>query len=397
MTSLPYPAAQKIIYTLYTPLSKLVIIIRIWSDLIMNKRIRIAGIVAAIIFAIIIWVSPSNPPPIPEPTTEYGNEFVQVLATDLEKPWAIDFAGDKIFVTEKVGRVRVIESGVLLDDPLATLRTANVFDGGLLGIAVHPAFDSNHFIYVYYTYEKDGTLWNKILRITESNNKLDAAKTIFDNIPGSVYSNGGVIKFGPDGKLYVGTGSVSDSHGPQDIQSLEGKILRLNDDGTIPDDNPFSNSPVFSFGHMNPKGLGWDNVGNLFVTEMGPSKNDEINLVQPGGNYGWPEQECSGNEEFIDPINCYDPAIEPGGIVFYYGDKIKLENSLVLASLRASHLFNLEIDEDGVKSQKSILSGVGRIRDVAVGPDGYLYLITSNTDGKGFPDASDDKLLRIVK
>jgi len=363
----------------------------------MDKRIRIGGIIAAIIFAILIWVSPSNPPPIPEPTTEYGNEYVQILATNLEKPWAIGFADDKIFVTEKVGRVRVIESGILLDDPLATLRTANVFDGGLLGIAVHPAFDKNHFIYVYYTYEKDGALWNKILRITESNNKLDAAKTIFDNIPGSVYNNGGVIKFGPDGKLYVGTGYVSDSHGPQDIQSLEGKILRLNDDGTIPNDNPFSNSPVFSFGHMNPKGLGWDNVGNLFVTEMGPSKNDEINLVQSGGNYGWPEQECSGNEEFIDPINCYDPAIEPGGIVFYYGDKIKLENSLVLASLRASQLFNLEIDEGGIKSQKSILSGVGRIRDVAVGPDGYLYLITSNTDGKGFPDASDDKLLRIVK
>jgi glucose/arabinose dehydrogenase len=148
---------------------------------------------------------------------------------------------------------------------------------------------------------------------------------------------------------------------------------------------------------MNTKGLGWDNEGNLFVTEMGPSKNDEINLVQPGGNYGWPEQECSGNEEFIDPINCYDPAIEPGGIVFYYGDKVKLDNPLVLATLRASHLFNLEIDDEEIKSQISILSGLGRIRDVAVGPDGYLYLITSNTDGKGFPDASDDKLLRIVK
>ena len=363
----------------------------------MDKRIRIGGIVAAIIFAILIWVSPSNPPPIPEPTTEYGNEYVQILATNLEKPWAIDFADDKIFVTEKVGRVRVIESGVFLDDPLATLRVANVFGGGLLGIAVHPAFDNNHFIYVYYTYEKDGTLWNKILRITELNNKLDAAKTIFDNIPGSVYNNGGIIKFGPDGKLYVGTGSVSESsHGSQDIQSLEGKILRLNDDGTIPDDNPFSNSPVFSLGHMNPKGLGWNNEGSLFVTEMGPSKNDEINLVQSGGNYGWPEQECSGNEEFIDPIICYDPAIEPGGIVFYYGDKIKLDNPLVLASLRASQLFNLEIDDE-VKSQTSILSGIGRIRDVAIGPDDHLYLITSNTDGKGFPDASDDKLLRIVK
>jgi len=364
----------------------------------MDKRIRIAGIAAAIIFAVLIWVSPSNPPPIPEPITEYSNESVQILATNLEKPWAIDFADDKIFVTEKAGLVRVIESGVLLDDPLATLRVANVFGGGLLGIAVHPAFDSNHFIYVYYTYEKDSTLWNKILRITESNNKLDAAKTIFDNIPGSVYNNGGIIKFGPDGKLYVGTGSVSESsHGSQDIQSLEGKILRLNDDGTIPDDNPFSNSPVFSFGHMNPKGLGWNNEGSLFVTEMGPSKNDEINLVQSGGNYGWPEQECSGNEEFIDPIVCYDPAIEPGGIAFYYGDNIKLDNPSVLVSLPASQLFNLEIDDDGVKSQTSILSRIGRIRDVAIGPDDHLYLITSNTDGKGFPDASDDKLLRIVK
>ena len=364
----------------------------------MDKRIRIAGIAAAIIFAIVIWVSPSNPPPIPEPTTEYNNESVQILATNLEKPWAIDFAGDKIFVTEKTGQIRVIESGVLIDDPLATLRTADVFGGGLLGIAVHPTFDDNHFIYVYYTYEKDGELWNKILRITESNNQLDTAKTVFENIPGSAYSNGGIMKFGPDGKLYVGTGYTSESsHGPQDIQSLEGKILRLNDDGTIPDDNPFSGSPVFSLGHMNMKGLGWDNKGNLFATEMGPSKNDEINLIKPGGNYGWPEQECGGNEEFVDPINCYDPAIEPGGIVFYYGNKIKLENSLVLASLRASHLFNLEIDDDELKSQTNILSGMGRIRDVAVGPDGYLYLITSNTDGKGFPDASDDKLWRIMK
>ena len=364
----------------------------------MDKRIRIAGIVAAINFAVVIWVSPSNPPPIPEPMTEYGNEYVQVLATNLEKPWAIGFGGDKIFVTEKTGQVRVIDSGALLDEPLVTLRTADVFGGGLLGIAIHPAFDDNHFIYVYYTYEKDGALWNKILRITELENKLDSAKTIFDNIPGSAYNNGGIMKFGPDGKLYVGTGYISESsHGPQDIQSLEGKILRLNDHGTTPNDNPFSNSPVYSLGHMNPKGLSWDNEGNLFVTEMGPSKNDEINLVQPGGNYGWPEQECAGNEKFIDPINCYDPAIEPGGIVFYYGDKINIDNYLVLATLRASHLFNLEIDEDEVKSQISILSGMGRIRDVAVGPDGYLYLITSNTDGKGFPDANDDKLLRILK
>ena len=364
----------------------------------MDKRIRIAGIAAAIIFAVLIWVSPSNPPPIPEPITEYSNESVQILATNLEKPWAIDFAGDKIFVTEKIGYVRVIESGVLLEDPLATLRTVNVFDGGLLGIAVHPNFEQNHFLYVYFTYENDGKLWNKILRITESENKLVDVETIFDKIPGSAFSNGGTLKFGPDGKLYAGTGTVSDSsHGSQDLQSLEGKILRLNDDGTIPDDNPFSDSPVFSYGHRNSKGMAWDESGNLFVTELGPTKNDEINLVQPGKNYGWPEQECSGSEKFVDPLVCYDPAMEPGGIVFYSGDKLDLENSLIMAGLRGSGLFSLTFDNNEIDEQKSVISGIGRIRDVNQGPDGYLYLITSNTDGKAFPDKNDDKLLRITK
>jgi len=363
----------------------------------MNKRIRIAGIVAAkVIFAIIIWASP-NSPPIPEPMITSGNEFVQVLAINLEKPRAIDFAGDKIFVTEKIGRIRVIESGVLLEEPLATLRTVNAFDGGLLGIAVHPDFAENHFLYVYLTYENNGKLWNKILRITESENKLVEADIIFDNIPGSAFSNGGALKFGPDGKLYSSTGSVSDSsHGAQDLQSLEGKILRLNDDGTIPDDNPFSGSPVFSYGHMNPKGLAWDKSGNLFVSEIGPSKNDEINLVQPGKNYGWPEQECFGDKKFVDPLICYDPAIEPGGIVFYYGDKLELENFLIMAGLRGSGIFSLDIGDNEIKT-KNILSGMGRIRDVIQGPDGYLYLITSNIDGKALPDKDDDKLVRILK
>jgi len=280
---------------------------------------------------------------------------------------------------------------------LATLRPANVFDGGLLGITTHPDFKNNHFLYVFLTYEKDQTLWNKVLRITESDNKLKDAITIFDNIPGSVFSNGGFLKFGPDGKLYVGTGTISDSsHLPQDLDSLAGKILRLNDDGTIPEDNPYPNSPVYSLGHRNPQGMAWDKLGNMYVAELGPEKNDEINLIKAGKNFGWPEQECLGNEKYEGAIMCYDPAIEPGGILFYYGDAIKLEHSFIMASLRASNLFQLD-PEEGLKSQKSILSGVGRIRDVAQGPDGSLYVITSNTDGKGFPDKMDDKLLRILK
>lgn len=365
----------------------------------MDKKIRIAGIIAAVVVSIIIITSPSQPLPLPEPTTsEMGSDSVEVMATNLEKPHSIGVSENKIFVTEKIGKIRVIENNILLEEPLATLRTADVFDGGLLGIAVHPDFEKNHFLYVYYTYQEDDKLWNKVLRITEENNKLKEAITILDKIPGSQFSNGGVIKFGPDGKLYVATGSVSDSlHLSQQLDSLAGKILRINDDGSIPADNPIPNSPVFSIGHRNPQGLGWDKNKNLYETEFGPSKNDEINIIKPGQNYGWPEQECSGVEKFVDAVMCYDPSIEPGGIVFYQGQKLDLQDFMIMASLRGTNLYQIEINESGLVSQKSILGGLGRIRDVSVGPDGALYLITSNTDGKGFPASTDDKLLRIVK
>ena len=364
----------------------------------MDKRLRIAGIVGAIIFSIVVLTSPTDPIPLPEPPTEnLENKSIEILATNLENPRSIAVFDDTIFVTEKGGRIKVIDENKLLDEPLATFRPANVFDGGLLGITTHPNFENNHFLYVFLTYEENDTLWNKVIKITESNNKLLDATTIFDKIPGSVFSNGGFLKFGPDGKLYVGTGTVSDSsHLPQDLDSLSGKILRLNDDGTIPDDNPFPESPIYAYGFRNPQGITWDNLGDMYVAELGPEKNDEINLVKSGKNYGWPEVECLGNEKFEGATMCYDPGIEPGGILFYYEDTIKLENSFLMTSLRAANLYKLDLEE-GLKSQKSILSGVGRIRDVVAGDDGRLYVITSNTDGKGFPDQTDDKLLRILK
>ena len=363
----------------------------------MDKKIQIAVIVVAIVFSVLVLTSPTDPIPLPEPNSNSKSDFVTILAKNLDKPRAIAVSDDRIFVTEKDGMIRVIQNNTLLDSPLATLRTADVFDGGLLGITLHPNFSNNHYLYVFLTYNEDGNLWNKILRITEYENKLVDAETILDKIPGSSFTNGGFIKFGPDEKLYVGTGTVSDaSHLPQDLDSLSGKILRLNDDGSIPDDNPFSDSPVYSLGHRNPQGMTWDDEGNLFVAEFGPEKNDEINLIQAGKNYGWPEQQCSGNEDFQDAVLCYDPSIEPGGILFYSGDVLDFESSFVMASMRAANLYQLDFEE-GLSSQKSILSGIGRVRDVVEGQDGSLYVITSNTDGKGFPDSMDDKLLRILK
>ena len=363
----------------------------------MDKKIQIIAVVGAIIFSVLVLTSPNDPIPLPKPISNSQNDFVTILAENLDKPRAIAISDNRIFVTEKDGFIRVIEDGNLLESPLAAFRSANVFDGGLLGITLHPNFSNNHYIYVFLTYEEDGNLWNKIMRITESENKLQDAEIIFDKIPGSSFTNGGFIKFGPDRKLYVGTGTVSDaSHLPQELDSLSGKILRLNDDGTIPTDNPFPDSPVYSLGHRNPQGMTWDDDGNMFVAEFGPEKNDEINIIQAGKNYGWPEQECSGNENYEDALLCYDPSIEPGGILFYSGDKIDFEFPFIMASMRSANLYQVDF-EDGLSSQKSILSGIGRVRDVVEGNDGSLYVITSNTDGKGFPDRMDDKLLRIVK
>ena len=363
----------------------------------MDKKIQIIAIIGAIVFSVFVLTSPSDPIPLPKPTSNSENDSVIVLAEKLDKPRAIAVSNDRIFVTEKDGSIRVIQNDILLESPLATFRPANVFDGGLLGIAIHPNFSDNHFIYVFLTYEEDGNLWNKIIRITESENKLQDAETIFDKIPGSSFTNGGFLKFGPDEKLYVGAGTVSDaSHLPQDLDSLSGKILRLNDDGTIPDDNPFPNSPVYSLGHRHPQGMTWDDNGNMYEAEFGPEKNDEINIILPGKNYGWPEQECSGDEIFENAILCYDPSIEPGGILFYSGDKLDFEFPFIMASMRSANLYQVDF-EKGLSSQKSILSGIGRVRDVVEGSDGSLYVITSNTDGKGFPDRMDDKLLRIMK
>ncbi len=365
------------------------------------RKFQIVGIAGALLFSAVVLTDslPSNSPPLPEPVIQnVSTESVEIVATNFDKPWSIAFDDDRIFVSEKSGKIQIVTSSGVLDSPLITLRTPEIFGGGLLGITTHPDFSNNNFLYAYYTYEENEKLWNKIIRITEENNKSVEVITILDKIPGSAFSNGGVIKFGPDGKLYVGTGSVSDfSDESQNLNSLVGKILRLNDDGSIPSDNPFEKSYVFTLGHRNPTGIAWNDAGLMYATESGPTKNDEINLITAGSNYGWPEVQCfSDNKNFVNPLECFDPGLEPGGIIFYSGDKLDINNEMILASQKATNLFKVQISDNDVNLER-ILSGLGRIRDVAQGPDGYVYIITTNTDGKAFPAPDDDKLLRIMK
>lgn len=329
---------------------------------------------------------------------------VETVADNLSIPWSVDFAPDgRIFFSERTGTIRTIEDGAV-SQPILRLNVGGG-EGGMLGIALDPNFEQNNFVYVYYTYNEFLTTKNKLVRFVESDNKLTEDKVLIENIPGASYHDGGRIAFGPDGKMYVTTGDAGEPGFSQDVNSVAGKILRINPDGTIPNDNPFSGSPVYSMGHRNPQGISWDDSGNLVATEHGPSgwrgfTHDEINLIKPGGNYGWPE--IIGDETksgMINPlIHSGDDTWAPSGATFYYGKHIPQWNGMYFVSaLRGQHIHMIEFDSEFsvINHEKLFLGEFGRIRDVVQGPDG-LYVLTSNTDGRGIPNPNDDKILKIT-
>ena len=336
--------------------------------------------------------APEDTPPVQDQASEEVPLAVS-LAQKLEIPWALDFLPDgSIVFTERVGRVRLIDTQKgLLPAPLLTVEeTAHRGEGGLLGIAVHPDFASNHFIYLYYTYQGGENLANRVVRFSQEGKALLDEKIILDNIPAASNHNGGRIKFGPDGMLYITTGDASLADSAQDKNSLAGKILRLKDDGAIPPDNPFPDSPIYSFGHRNPQGLAWDTQGKLWAMEHGSSASDELNLIKPGNNYGWPgirgDEEETGLESPV--IHSGQETWAPSGLAYFDG-------SLFFAGLRGQGLYQAVIENEGVTLQRYLDRNFGRLRDVVLGPDNLLYILTSNRDGRGLPVAEDDQIIRI--
>jgi glucose/arabinose dehydrogenase len=294
-----------------------------------------------------------------------------------------------MLITERPGRVRVVENGALRSTPFADLTstTAAVGEGGLLGMAIDPNFAQNRLIYFYQTYRDAGSqLRNRIVRYRDSNG-LTEGTTILDGIIGGTIHDGGRIRFGPDGKLYITTGDANQSSLSPNTGSLNGKILRISPDGSIPSDNPFTGSPVWTFGHRNVQGLDWEpRSGTLYATEHGPVGFDEVNRIEAGRNYGWPTVTgARGDARFVDPIVEYTPAIAPSGASFYNSNVMPCwQGDFFFVALRGTHLHRLDFDGSGrmVGEERLLENAYGRQRDVQVGPDGMLYVLTNESNGR---------------
>ena len=331
---------------------------------------------------------------------------VETVAENLTIPWSIAWTPDgKLFFTERTGNLRIIENGILEKEPVLSLGVGGV-EGGLLGIAVDPDYSENNYIYIYYTYNEFLSSSNKVVRYIVDDKEVREDKILIDKIPAGPFHDGGRIEFGADKKLYITTGEAGNPGLSQDLNSLGGKILRINSDGTIPEDNPFENSAIYSIGHRNPQGIDWDESGNLVATEHGPSglrgvANDEINVIIPGANYGWPDIIGDESAEGLqNPIlHSGDDTWAPSGAEFYSGDKIPdWTGKYFVATLRGGHLHMIDFDlqsDKVISHEKLFQDEFGRLRDVATGPDGLLYILTSNQDGRGTPKTGDDKILRI--
>ena len=330
---------------------------------------------------------------------------VETVVEGLEVPWDLAFTPDgRILVTERPGRIRVVVDGVLQEEPYATIEVFHRSEAGLMGLTLHPDFDNNGYLYVCYTYREGRNTFNRIARLTDEGERGADHQVILDHIPGDTRHDGCRLGFGPDGYLYATTGDATDPQLSQDLDSLAGKVLRMAADGEAPPDNPFPGSLVYSWGHRNPQGLAWHPVtGDLFITEHGPASDDEVNLVEAGRNYGWPEvMGAAGHPEYQDSALSLTPTVAIAGAAFVSDSSLPAawEGSLVFAALKSSHLQRVTLeppDYRAVASRQVLFQDVfGRLRAVVMGPDGFLYFTTSNRDGRGRPREGDDKLLRLA-
>jgi len=337
---------------------------------------------------------------------------LETVAAGLQVPWAFAWLPDgRLLVTERPGRVRMIEKDKLRPEPVFIVPDVEPSsESGLMDITVHPAFVSNSFIYLAYAYNQDGKRV-KVVRYKFAADKFTEPKIILEGVPGAPNHAGMRCDFGPDGKLYISAGDSTDWELAQKQDSLAGKILRVNDDGTIPPDNPFVNQKnvrpeIWATGVRNPQGLAWQPDSNLlFETEHGPSGfdgpggGDEVNIIEKGKNYGWPVIHHRDTKEGMEsPLLEYTPAVAPASGMFYKGTVFpEFKGNFFFGNLRGETIIRVILNGRNVVAQERLLEDkLGRIREVAEGPDGFIYFSTSNRDGRGSAAETDDRVMRMV-
>lgn len=312
----------------------------------------------------------------------------EVIAENLEIPWAIEIIDNTFYLTERPGYITRIEDGEIVRQTVELNEAVStVPEAGLLGFVLDPDFLENSTAYAYYTYDGSNGSLNRIVTLQLNEGVWREENVLLDEIPSGRVHHGGRLAIGPDGLLHATTGDASIPELAQDLESLAGKILRLNRDGSIPSDNPFADSYVYSYGHRNPQGLTWSSDGTMYSSEHGATANDEINLIEAGENYGWPiiegEEE---NEGMITPLftSGSEETWAPSGMDYSNG-------RVYVAGLRGAAIYKFDIETG---EQREVVSGMGRIRDIWI-EDNQLYFISNNTDGRGNPEENDDKLYQL--
>jgi glucose/arabinose dehydrogenase len=315
-----------------------------------------------------------------------GGPRLETVAEGLEAPWDLAFLPDgRALLTERPGRVRLLSRQLRLQpEPLAEIEVAAIGEGGLLGVAVDPDFEANSFVYLYRTTDTG----NEVVRYRFDGQSLEEDRVLVEGIQAGAIHDGGRIRFGPDGALYATTGDAGQDTLSQDESSLNGKILRIED----------GRAEVHSLGHRNVQGLDWQpGSDRLVATEHGPEGDDEVNLIEPGANYGWPEVEGSDHGDFTAPRAVYEDSIAPSGATFVSLPGSAWTGDYLIGALVGEQVRRLSFSGARVSENEALFEGeLGRVRGVVEGPDGALYALTSNRDGRGAPREGDDRVVRIV-
>ncbi len=344
---------------------------------------------------------------------KFTGEFsFETIKSGLDTPWDINWGPDgSIWFTERRGMVFRLHPATGKVSPVGRIDVTEVSESGLMGMVFHPDFTTNPYVYLVYSYEENDELLNRLVRMRYNGSALVSEQILLDGIPGAGNHNGSRLVVGPDRMLYMTTGDAQDKSLAQERTSLAGKVLRLTLNGEVPADNPFGTA-VYSYGHRNPQGIVFHPSNRaLYITEHGPADNDEVNRIVKGGNYGWPkvrgfcdgdawgEKEFCSKHKIIEPMAAWTPTVAPSGADIYSGDLIPgWRGSLLFTTLRGQALFRLQFSPDGnrvVRQEVHFKGKFGRLRDVLVGPQGELYLATSNQDGRGSPTPQDDRILRL--